>query len=51
MEACPVDTEASEAGAQAQGGPDPRHWRLVTILRVTHDVHIHIEGGNGGQEA
>ena len=51
MEAGPVDTEASEAGAQAQGGPDPGHWRLVTILWVTHDVHIHIEGSNGGQEA
>ena len=44
-----MDTEASEAGAQAQEGPDPGH--LVTILGVIHDVHIHIEGGDGGQEA
>ena len=51
MEAGPVDTEASEARAQTQSGPDPGHWRLVTILRVIHDVHIHIESSNGGREA
>ena len=46
-----MDTEAREAGAQAQGGPDPGHSGPVTIIGVIHDVHIDIEREDGGQEA
>ena len=51
MEAAPVDAEASQAGAQTQAGPQPRHPGPVTGLRVRHDVHIHIQCGDRCQES
>ena len=51
VEAAPVDAEASQAGAQTQAGPQPRHPGPVTSLRVSHDVHIHVQGGDRCQQS